>query len=345
MLLDDSSNVVICGYVASAGAFTDYCVLKFNSSGDQKWVRTYNGPSSNFDIATGLALDDSGYIYVNGTSTGNFNADYYTIKYDRNGSVKWGARYNHNIAADQGSGVAVDQNGNVYAFGESMSGSTFESFDWALVKYNSLGVRQWVRRYDGPASDFDEADDVIVDNAGNIYLMGASMGINTDLDYLLLKYDTSGNLIWEQRYDGTGNGFDFPASIVLDESENLYLTGNSTGSGGNLDMLTIKYSQSTGIQTISENIPVNFSLQQNYPNPFNPSTKIRFEIPKESAGQTVRITVWNSVGKQVSELINQKLSAGIYEIEFDGTDLAGGVYFYRLQAAETVLTRKMVMIK
>lgn len=344
MLLDDSANVVICGYVTSASSMTDYCVIKYNSSGNQMWLRTYNGPSSNFDIATGMAIDNSGNIYVNGTSTGVFNADYYTIKYDRDGNVQWGTRYNHNIAADQGSGIAVDQNGNVYAFGESMSGSTFESFDWALVKYNSNGVRQWVQRYDGTGINFDDADEVILDKAGSIYLMGASTGMNSGLDYLLLKYDQDGGILWEQTYNGSGNDFDFPASIVMDKN-NIYLTGNSTGQSGNLDMLTIKYSQTTGIHILNENIPDNFSLFQNFPNPFNPSTIIRFRIPREAEGGIVKLTVFNSLGNQVATLINEKLSAGEYETEFNGANLAGGVYFYKLEAGESQMSRKMLLIK
>ncbi|MBK8550649.1 MAG: SBBP repeat-containing protein [Ignavibacteria bacterium] len=135
---------------------------------------------------------------MNGTSVGNSNVDYYTIKYDRDGAVKWGVRYNGPANnSDQGSGIAVDRSGNVYSFGESIGMGS--GFDWLLVKYNSSGVQLWTKRYNGTANDFDDADDVITDESGNIYVMGASTGANSDLDFLLIKYDSSGAMQWEQK--------------------------------------------------------------------------------------------------------------------------------------------------
>lgn len=98
------------------------------------------------------------------------------------------------------------------------------------------------------------------------------------------------------------------------------------------------------------NLPKEFSLEQNYPNPFNPRTKIRFEIPEVIASgmkQSLHITikVYNILGNEVASLVNDHKPAGNYEIEFNGSELPSGVYFYELRAGSYIETRKMLLIK
>jgi hypothetical protein len=89
-------------------------------------------------------------------------------------------------------------------------------------------------------------------------------------------------------------------------------------------------------------VPDKFSLSQNYPNPFNPSTKIKFEIPKSTF---VRITVFNSLGQQISALANQNVPSGTYETEFNGENYPSGIYYYKLETPYFTQTKKMLMIK
>lgn len=89
-------------------------------------------------------------------------------------------------------------------------------------------------------------------------------------------------------------------------------------------------------------LPTQFSLNQNYPNPFNPSTNIKFELPKSSV---VRLSVFDMLGREVSVLVNERRNAGVYEVKFDGSNLASGVYFYRLQAGDYVASKKMLVLK
>ena len=88
--------------------------------------------------------------------------------------------------------------------------------------------------------------------------------------------------------------------------------------------------------------PISFTLSQNYPNPFNPTTTIQFDIPKASF---VTLKVYNLLGQEVAALVNEKREAGRYEVEFDGSKLTSGVYFYRLQAGEYAETRKLLFMK
>jgi hypothetical protein len=96
--------------------------------------------------------------------------------------------------------------------------------------------------------------------------------------------------------------------------------------------------------------PDHLGLGPNYPNPFNPTTVISFHLP--ASGQAglpvashVRLVVYDILGRDVATLVDEKKPAGRYEVRFDGTKLTSGIYFYRLTAGNTVLTRKMVLAK
>ncbi len=98
----------------------------------------------------------------------------------------------------------------------------------------------------------------------------------------------------------------------------------------------------TGISHISSEIPNSFLLSQNYPNPFNPNTNIKFQIARPSY---VRLVVLNALGKEITVLVNEKLTPGTYEAEWDGTNYPSGVYFYKLITAGYTETRKMALVK
>ena len=90
------------------------------------------------------------------------------------------------------------------------------------------------------------------------------------------------------------------------------------------------------------NIPEDFYLFQNYPNPFNPSTTIQYSIPERS---NVVINVYDILGGEVAKLVNEEKPAGNYNVEFNGSNLTSGIYFFRLQAGDYVDTKKMILLK
>lgn len=97
-----------------------------------------------------------------------------------------------------------------------------------------------------------------------------------------------------------------------------------------------------GIETGSSQIPERYSLHQNYPNPFNASTKIKFDLPLVS--KTI-LRIYDILGREAATLVNERLSPGRYELEWDGSAFASGIYFYELRAGDFVDSKKMVLIK
>ena len=107
-----------------------------------------------------------------------------------------------------------------------------------------------------------------------------------------------------------------------------------------------------GVKPISEEIPIAFALYQNYPNPFNPVTKIKFSIPFLPLGKgeaegvgVVTLNIYDILGREVATLVNEKLSPGTYEVEWNGSNYSSGIYFYKFSAGEFMETRKMLLVK
>lgn len=121
-------------------------------------------------------------------------------------------------------------------------------------------------------------------------------------------------------------------------------TGSYTGTSGtqgNFTVASISVGGIVGVQEISI-IPESFTLSQNYPNPFNPITNIEFSIPKS---EDVKITVYDSQGKELVTLLNQRLTAGSHKVDFDGAKFSSGVYFYKLETESFIQTKSMVLLK
>ena len=132
----------------------------------------------------------------------------------------------------------------------------------------------------------------------------------------------------------------FPGELTYD----LLYDALTQGSSGGFFNLKKPTSTSTGIfENELDGIPGRIHLFQNYPNPFNPTTMIEFSLPKMVS---VRLDVFNVIGQRVATLVNNELyTSGVHQVQFDASSLASGMYFYRLQSGNTVITNKMMLIK
>jgi hypothetical protein len=102
--------------------------------------------------------------------------------------------------------------------------------------------------------------------------------------------------------------------------------------------------EATGPVSVADEdrLPTGFTLEQNYPNPFNPSTTIRYTLPHKSA---IQLAIFNTLGQEVAQLVNEEKEAGYHEVKFDGTGLSSGVYFYRIQDGSFTQTRKLLLLR
>ena len=241
--VDDSGNVYVTGRSIGDGTSEDYATIKYDSSGFEEWVERYNGPGNYWDWANAIAVDDSGYVYVTGESAGAGTYpdffDYATIKYYPDGDTVWARRYNRADSSDWAYAIAVDPSGNVYVAGGSIGSGT--DADYATIKYHPNGDAAWVKRYNGPDDDQDWATDLALDGSGNVYVTGRSWATGVAEDYVTIKYYPDGDTAWVRRYDGPGNGEDHANALVVDDSGNIYVTGDSDGGEENDDYATIKY--------------------------------------------------------------------------------------------------------
>ena len=123
--------------------------------------------------------------------------------------------------------------------------------------------------------------------------------------------------------------------VVADTSE----AGGGIGSYAIIDDLS--FGGPTGVH--DNNVTVDYyKLGQNYPNPFNPITTINYSIPNSSF---VQLIVYNSIGQEIANLVNETIAAGNHNVEFDASNLPSGIYFYKLQASSFVETKKMILMK
>ena len=249
--VDINGNVYVTGGITNAAGNLDFGTIKYNSDGVRQWVRRYAGPAnyaSNYEYAEAIAVDTNGNVYVTGVCkvvTGNWG-DYATIKYDSAGVRQWVRRYDGpGKGGDWPTAIAVDTDGNVYVTGYSEN--TAGNEDYATIKYNSAGVRQWVRRYDGPGKGNDRANAIALDNNGDVCITGVCKNANLNEDYATIKYSSDGVRQWVRRYDGPGKGFDYATDIAVDTDGNVYVTGFSTNVKDNEDYATIKYN-SAGVR-------------------------------------------------------------------------------------------------
>ena len=173
-------------------------------------------------------------------------------------------------------------------------------------------------------------------------------------------------LNWSTVSENNNSGFDIERSVIKDESIEAFEKisfvkgyGTTTLSKQYIftdkNLITGKYKYRLKQIDYSGNIeyfylaeevligvPPEFKLSQNYPNPFNPSAKINFELPKDGI---VILKIFDNNGKEIRTLVNEFKSAGYYTIEFDGINLPSGLYFYRIETNDFIVTKRMILLK
>ncbi len=160
---------------------------------------------------------------------------------------------------------------------------------------------------------------------------GYTVGYGTDLNQTpIIQKTTNGGISWSIYHTGNVPLY----SVFMVNDSNVWIAG----AGGKI----LRNSTAVNIQSLQSETFIEFSLSQNYPNPFNPSTNLKFGIPDLGF---VSLKVYDALGKVVRTLVNESRPAGYYNVEFDGSDLPSGVYFYKLERGDFIETKRMLLIK
>ena len=166
---------------------------------------------------------------------------------------------------------------------------------------------------------------------GNVYsfaVSGTNLFVGTDGGVFL---STNSGTSWTEVNSGLTNTF---VRALAVSGTNLFAGTMGGGVWGR------PLSEMTSVERLSTELPTRFSLGQNYPNPFNPSTTIPFSVPSKAF---VSLKLFDALGREVSSLVSEELSAGTHARQWSALGLASGIYFYRLQAGNFAETRRLIL--
>jgi uncharacterized delta-60 repeat protein len=229
-----------CAYVTGSGwsGSVNFATVKYRSDGSEAWAVQYDG-SGKVDVATAIAVDELGNVYVTGRSeNSDYDDDFVTIKYDSLGGEVWAARYAGAYGDDHPRALAVGDSGVVYVTGRG------GDQQFVTVKYGPDGEERWVATRPGAYVAAEEGGwGVAVSDSGYVYVAGRARNPwpFNDYDYMTVKYDPAGGERWAAAYGGDGDADQYLCDLVVDESGNSYVTGWDTGVQTGKTITTVKY--------------------------------------------------------------------------------------------------------
>lgn len=234
--VDSLDNIYVTGATDFDGSDMSLILLKYNSSGDLQWNRTWavTGDTLGYKIA----FDSLNNIYVTGMSlvTGLAGPSAILLKYNSSGDLDWYKQFvvrNFSICA----GIAIGSSDNLYLAGYAMSGLMLDPYpDLLLVKCDSEGNIIWNRTWGGIGQTIGYG--IALDSSNNIYITGTTNFMGPNSNICLVKYDNSGNKEWHSIRD-VGDT-DMAWNLALDSSGNIYVAGSS-GNLGSTDACLIKF--------------------------------------------------------------------------------------------------------
>jgi hypothetical protein len=330
-------------FTGPGGAYQVF-IMKVNSVGMPIWYKGYSPvPGAPSDAKKIIAMPDGGFVVTGNTTAFDPLGDVYVIRVSAAGTVLWQISYGMPGVLEQSQSIIYRSSDMSLIFTGSAApaGSTEDIILTKIV--SATGAPVWTKRYPNTAGsdrgyDLKEASTPLGFAVTGKFYNSLSAGD----DPFFLKTDASGNVTSSCQdstmlQPRTGQWSGDCARQILQLSD-ISITPqfiNPTTAERNI-CGTI-----TGINNNNE-IPNEFMLKQNYPNPFNPSTVIQFSIPVDG---NVSLTVYDITGKEVTKIVNGYKPKGNYSVNFDGSELSGGVYFYELKTEDFTQTKKMLMIK
>jgi membrane protein implicated in regulation of membrane protease activity len=258
------------------------------------------------DYVYAVAIDGAGDKWI-GTYGGGL------AKFDGTGWTVYNMS-NSGLPSDHVVALAIDGAGNKWIGTFSAGLTRFDGTSWTVYTASNSGLPS------------DNVKVIVIDGDGNKWI-GTERG--------LTKFDGTSWTVYNS--SNSGLPYDGVTAIAIDRDGNKWIGTSAGGLAAFQEGGVI-----LGVEERFNTVRPVLDLKQNYPNPFNPSTTIGFTLPRASR---VVLKIYNTLGQQVTEVLNAEMAAGMHSILWSPGSIPSGVYFYRLQAANDVKTKSMVLMR
>ena len=336
IILAKDNNYIIYGEVSDSISYQNY-ILKVDTSGNIIWNKRFGYEV----LAQSVVESIDSCIY---TISSLYTIHYQNIsKLSKNGDLIWSKNILPNTYSDKK--VIIEKSFNELYIGYGLSER------YHLLKIDTSGAVLWDSSFAFLQNYNMLGFDVMCKTTnGDFILGGAAALIDTiGYDFAFIKINQNGNLIYRRAISTAPGSQQEILGIDYTNDNGLVLVGETSyGNVGQRRNIIIAKTDSNGYTSpiiLIKNhnqFTNNFELYQNYPNPFNPVTNIKYQIANSSF---VSLKIYDVLGREVSTLVNEFKKAGSYIVTFNGSALASGVYFYRLNAGDFSETKRMLIIK
>lgn len=360
--VDSLGNVYVLATKNYNGSFDTLILIKYDSSGQEEWVKSYGKYDIPFEDGKQVKLFNEQYLYIGASRKSPGNG--FVLKYDLNGNLLWESQ----LGNGSYQGITVDKKGNAYL-------SEDDSGNISITKFDSLGIKQWSEETSYSGNNTAKINHLILDGNEDIIIAGRSQfydGVNLSDSLLMMKYSSDGMLLWKKifssdlwdegfeaatdndnniyviaqfdtsnrifKLDKDGNElWSFPVKgdkIRLDSQNNIYVAGTVDN-----DFYVAKYSQITSINEKKENGNLAVSI---YPNPFGSSAVVLITSPAgrdEFANKELQFTIYNLLGEEVRQFPIRNSPFVIYR-----ENIPAGIYFYQVTSDQKPVARGKLVI-
>ncbi|MBU0475615.1 MAG: T9SS type A sorting domain-containing protein [Bacteroidetes bacterium] len=361
---DGNGKIVVAGYSTNADNSNEqFAVIRYNTIYDRTIDDTFgtNGivRTTIGDNARGqsLAIQADGKMVVAGYTTTSGNDDFAIVRYNTDGTLDntFGANgiaiVEFGTNDDEGFGLALQSDGKIVVSGRSVQSV---HYDFAVLRFTGSSGPLPVKLTSFTANLNENILELNWQTATEVNNYGFEIERSVaQISNLCHNWETIGFV------EGHGNS-NSPKDYSFVDLKTTEVFKNLGGLDGELHYRLKQidfdgnYEYSNVIEVKLTEIVKEYKLEQNYPNPFNPTTTIKYSIPNSAKSETsnVKLIVYDILGSEVATLVNEKKSAGNYEVKFNASNLASGIYIYRiaihsdkLQSGSFVQTKKFVLMK
>ncbi len=375
IVVQPDGKLVVAGYTLTYidynqyYSYYDFAIVRYNSDGSldnsfgTNGIVTTSISDSSTDAVSDIALQSDGKIVVTGNSQIGFESDFAIARYNTDGSLDSSFGSNGKVTTsidsiDASNGISIQSDGKIVIVGTS-----YQSTNPAItvLRYNSNGTLD--NTFDNDGIVTTQTDSLSVANSvftiSNQKIIVAGYTFNgSESDFVLARYNNNGSLDSTFHYDGivrtdfgSTNDIAYDAALML-YGKRIVAVGSSSGSNSS-DIAIAVYNSSPPPVSVNNqdnsSLIKQFKLSQNYPNPFNPTTTIKYTISYDktlhATSQPVQLKVYDMLGREIATLVNEKQPAGTYQINFNGSNLSSGIYYYTLKTNNFVKTKNMILIK